>query len=217
VDAEQTSLLMMEDEPLLVPYVIDASGYSQREFDIVSRLLADRIVLCSGEVESEMANSIVAQLLFLANDKPDAPVSIYINGQGGSVNDGLAIIDTMRMMPYPVATYIVGSAPSMMSVIACCGTKGQRFAMPHAWNLMHQGRYFDAIEGQATDLEIEARRMLRLEEQCNVLYADATGKSSEQIGRDCDRDLWLNASEMLAYGLIDRIVNRLPSPSLSKD
>jgi len=120
-------------------------------------------------------------------------------------------------MPYPVATYIVGSAPSMMSVIACCGTKGQRFAMPHAWNLMHQGRYFDAIEGQATDLEIEARRMLRLEEQCNVLYADATGKSSEQIGRDCDRDLWLNASEMLAYGLIDRIVNRLPSPSLSKD
>ncbi len=207
----------MEDEPLLVPYVIDASGYSQREFDIVSRLLADRIVLCSGEVESEMANSIVAQLLFLANDKPDAPVSIYINGQGGSVNDGLAIIDTMRMMPYPVATYIVGSAPSMMSVIACCGTKGQRFAMPNAWNLMHQGRYFDAIEGQATDLEIEARRMLRLEEQCNVLYADATGKSTEQIGRDCDRDLWLNASEMLAYGLIDRIVNRLPSPSLSKD
>lgn len=210
-------MLMMEDEPLLVPHVIDASGYSEREFDIVSRLLADRIVLCSGEVESEMANAIVAQLLFLANDKPAAPVSIYINGQGGSVNDGLAIIDTMRMMPYSVATYIVGSAPSMMSVIACCGTKGQRFAMPHAWNLMHQGRYFDEIEGQATDLEIEARRMLRLEEQCNLLYADATGKTTEQIGRDCDRDLWLNAPEMLAYGLIDRIVDRFPTPSLSKD
>ena len=207
----------MEDEPLLVPHVIDASGYSEREFDIVSRLLADRIVLCSGEVESEMANAIVAQLLFLANDKPDAPVSMYINGQGGSVSDGLAIIDTMRIIPCTVATYIVGSAPSMMSVIACCGTKGQRYALPHAWNLMHQGRYFDEIEGQATDLEIEARRMLRLEEQCNLLYADATGKSAEQIGLDCDRDHWLNASEMLTYGLIDRIVDRFPTPTLSKD
>lgn len=210
-------MVLMEDEPLLVPHVIDASGYSEREFDIVSRLLADRIVLCSGEVESEMANAIVAQLLFLANDKPDAPVSMYINGQGGSVSDGLAIIDTMRIIPCTVATYIVGSAPSMMSVIACCGTKGQRYALPHAWNLMHQGRYFDEIEGQATDLEIEARRMLRLEEQCNLLYADATGKSAEQIGLDCDRDLWLNASEMLTYGLIDRIVDRFPTPTLSKD
>lgn len=200
----------MQDEPLLVPHVIDSAGYNEREFDIVSRLLADRIVMCSGEVESEMANSIVAQLLFLANDNPKALASIYINGQGGSVSDGLAIIDTMRMMPFPVATYVVGSAPSMMSVIACCGTKGHRFALPHAWNLMHQGRYLDAIEGQATDLEIEARRMVRLEEQCNQLYADATGKSTEQIGRDCDRDLWLNAPEMLAYGLIDRIVDRLP-------
>ncbi|MSQ91148.1 MAG: ATP-dependent Clp protease proteolytic subunit [Phycisphaerales bacterium] len=207
----------MEDEPLLVPHVIDSSGYSEREFDIISRLLADRIIMCSGEVEAEMANSIVAQLLFLANDKPDAPVSIYINGQGGSVSDGLAILDTMRLMPCAVATYIVGSAPSMMSVIACCGTKGQRFALPHAWNLMHQGRYFDEIEGQATDLEIEARRMLRLEEQCNAIYAEATGKTAEQIGRDCDRDLWLNASEMLAYGLIDRIVERLPSPTICKD
>lgn len=210
-------MTVMEDEPLLVPHVIDSSGYSEREFDIISRLLADRIIMCSGEVEAEMANSIVAQLLFLANDKPDAPVSIYINGQGGSVSDGLAILDTMRLMPCAVATYIVGSAPSMMSVIACCGTKGQRFALPHAWNLMHQGRYFDEIEGQATDLEIEARRMLRLEEQCNAIYAEATGKTAEQIGRDCDRDLWLNASEMLAYGLIDRIVERLPSPTICKD
>ena len=210
-------MVLMEDEPLLVPHVIDSSGYSEREFDIVSRLLADRIVLCSGEVELEMANAIVAQLLFLANDNSTAPISMYINGQGGSVSDGLAIIDTMRIIPCQVATYIVGSAPSMMSVIACCGTKGQRFAMPHAWNLMHQGRYFDEIEGQATDLEIEARRMLRLEEQCNDLYAAATGKSAQQIGLDCDRDLWLNASEMLTYGLIDRIIDRFPTPTLSKD
>ncbi len=208
-------MVAIEDEPLLVPHVIDSSGLSQREFDIVSRLLADRIVLCCGEVESEMANAIVAQLLFLANDKPGAPVSMYINGEGGSVSDGLAIIDTMRMIPCAVATYIVGAAPSMMSVIACCGSKGSRYSLPHGWNLMHQGRYLDAIEGQATDLEIEARRMLRLEEQCNLLYAEATGKSAEQIGRDCDRDLWLNASEMLSYGLIDRIVDRFPTPSLS--
>ncbi len=212
-----TTTLDLEDEPLLVPYVIDGSGRAEREYDIVSRLLADRIVLCSGEVESEMANSIVAQFLYLAHTDAKAPASLYINGQGGSVSDGLAIIDTMKIVPYPVATYIVGSAPSMMSVIACCGTKGMRYALPHAWNLMHQGRYLDAIEGQATDLEIEARRMLRLEEQCNLLYAEATGKSAEQVGRDCDRDLWLNADEMLSYGLIDRVIDRLPTPSLTKD
>jgi len=210
-------MTLLEDDPILVPHVLDSTGRVEREYDIVSRLLADRIVMCSGEVEEEMANSIVAQFLYLAHTNPAAPVSLYINGDGGSVSDGLAIIDTMRMMPCPVATYIVGSAPSMMSVIACCGTRGQRFALPHAWNLMHQGRYLDSIEGQATDLEIEARRMLRLEHQCNLLYAEATGKSVEQIGRDCDRDLWLDAQEMLAYGLIDRVVDRLPSPTLSKD
>ena len=212
-----TLQLEVEDEPLLVPHVIDGTGRVEREYDIVSRLLADRIVMCSGEIETEMANSIVAQLLYLAHTDAKAPASIYINGEGGSVGDGLAIIDTMRSVPFPVATYIVGSAPSMMSVIACCGTKGQRYALPHAWNLMHQGRYLDEIEGQATELEIEARRMLRLEEQCNLLYSDATGKSVEQIARDCERDLWLNAPEMLAYGLIDRIIDRLPPPALSKD
>ncbi|MSR29559.1 MAG: ATP-dependent Clp protease proteolytic subunit [Phycisphaerales bacterium] len=209
-------MTLLEDDPILVPHVIDSTGRTEREYDIVSRLLADRIVMCSGEVESEMANAIVAQLLYLAHTDSTAPASIYINGEGGSVSDGLAIIDTMRVMPYPLATYIVGSAPSMMSVIACCGTKGQRFALPHAWNLMHQGRYLDLIEGQATDLEIEARHMLRLEEQCNLLYSEATGKSVEQIGRDCDRDLWLNAPEMLAYGLIDRVIDRLPVPALCK-
>jgi ATP-dependent Clp protease protease subunit len=204
-------MLLMEEDPLLVPYVLHGAGRIERELDIVSRLLVDRVVLCSGEVEQEMANAIVAQLLFLANDRPGAPIHMYINGQGGSVSDGLAIIDTMQAVDCPVATYIVGSAPSMMSVIACCGSKGQRFALPHGWNLMHQGRYHGAIEGQATDLEIEARRMLRLEEQCNRLYSAATGKSVEQIGRDCDRDLWLDAGEMLAYGLIDRIIDRLPT------
>jgi ATP-dependent Clp protease protease subunit len=204
-------MLLMEDDPLLVPYVLHGAGRVERELDIVSRLLVDRVVLCSGEVEQDMANSIVAQLLFLANDRPGAPIHMYINGQGGSVSDGLAIIDTMQAVSCPVATYIVGSAPSMMSVIACCGSKGQRFALPHGWNLMHQGRYHGAIEGQATDLEIEARRMLRLEEQCNRLYSAATGKSVEQIARDCDRDLWLDASEMLAYGLIDRIIDSLPT------
>ena len=147
-------MLLMEDDPLLVPYVLHGAGRVERELDIVSRLLVDRVVMCSGEVEQDMANAIVEQLLFLANDRPDAPIHLYINGQGGSVSDGLAIIDTMQAVACPVATYIVGSAPSMMSVIACCGSKGQRFALPHAWNLMHQGRYLGAIEGQATDLEI---------------------------------------------------------------
>ncbi|MSR41480.1 MAG: ATP-dependent Clp protease proteolytic subunit [Phycisphaerales bacterium] len=199
-----------DDPPLLVPHVIDSSGRTEREFDIWSRLLADRIVMCSGEIEEEMASSICAQLLYLALDNPDAEVSIYVNGVGGSVTDGLAIIDTMRAIPCSVATYVVGCAPSMSSMIAACGTKGRRFATRHAWHMMHQGRIGGVIEGQVTDLEIEARHMQVLEDRCNKLYAEMTSKTLEQITEDCDRDRWLNAEEMLEYGLIDSIIERVP-------
>jgi len=193
----------------MVPIVIEQSGRGERAYDIYSRLLNDRIVFLGGGVSDAMANLVVAQLLFLANEDPKAEVSMYVNSPGGSITDGLAIIDTMRSLPCPVATYIVGQAASMASVIACCGAKGRRFALRHAENLMHQGR-IGGFGGQATDLEIFARQMQRVEDVCNRLYAEATGHPESKIAEDCDRDLWLDAKEMLAYGLIDRIIERMP-------
>ena len=192
-----------------VPLVVDKRGKSEELVDLYSRMLRDRVVFVGGAVSRPMAQVVTAQLLFLANDDPKAEVSMYVNSPGGSITDGLAIIDTMRSLPCPVATYIVGQAASMASVIACCGAKGRRFALRHAENLMHQGR-IGGFEGQATDLEIFARQMQRIEDTCNRLYAEATGHPESKIAEDCDRDLWLDAQEMLAYGLIDRIIERMP-------
>jgi ATP-dependent Clp protease protease subunit len=192
-----------------VPLVVDKRGKSEELVDLYSRMLRDRVVFVGGAVSRPMAQVVTAQLLYLANEDPKAEVSMYVNSPGGSITDGLAIIDTMRSLPCPVATYIVGQAASMASVIACCGAKGRRFALRHAENLMHQGR-IGGFEGQATDLEIFARQMQRIEDVCNRLYADATGHPESKIAADCDRDLWLDAEEMLAYGLIDRIIERMP-------
>ncbi|MFM9145200.1 MAG: ClpP family protease [Phycisphaerales bacterium] len=192
-----------------VPLVVDRRGKSEELVDLYSRMLRDRVVFVGGAVSRPMAQVVTAQLLFLANEDPKAEVSMYVNSPGGSITDGLAIIDTMRSLPCPVATYIVGQAASMASVIACCGAKGRRFALRHAENLMHQGR-IGGFEGQATDLEIFARQMQRIEDVCNRLYAEATGHPESKIAADCDRDLWLDAQEMLAYGLIDRIIERMP-------
>jgi ATP-dependent Clp protease protease subunit len=153
---------------------------------------------------------VVAQLLFLANEDPKAEISMYVNSPGGSVSAGLGIVDTMRFIPCPVATYIIGQAASMGSVIACSGTKGRRFALPHAENLMHQPLINGVIEGQATDLEIHAKHILRLREKLYQLYSENTGQSKDRIHSDCDRDKWLNAQEMLEYGLIDKVLDRLP-------
>lgn len=199
-----------EDDWVSVPLVVDKRGKSEELVDLYSRLLRDRVVFVGGPVGRSMAQAVTAQLLYLASEDPKAEVSMYVNSPGGSISDGLAIIDTMRSMPCPVSTFIVGQAASMGSVIACCGTKGRRFALRHAENLMHQGR-IGGFEGQATDLEIFARQMVRIEDVCNRLYADATGHSMDKIAADCERDLWLNAEEMLQYGLIDRIIERMPA------
>jgi len=198
-----------EDGYVSVPLVVDKRGKSEELVDLYSRLLRDRVVFVGGGISRPLAQVVTAQLLFLANEDSKAEVSMYINSPGGSISDGLAIIDTMRSMPCPVATYIVGQAARMGSGIACCGTKGRRFALRHAENLMHQGR-IGGFEGQATDLEIFARQMQRIEDVCNNLYAEATGHPMEKIAADCERDLWLNAEEMLQYGLIDRIIERMP-------
>jgi ATP-dependent Clp protease protease subunit len=194
----------------LIPIVIEKTGRGERAYDIFSRLLNDRIIFVGGGVSDTMANLVVAQLLFLANEDPKAEISLYVNSPGGSVSAGLGIVDTMKFIPCPVATYIVGQAASMGSVIACSGTKGRRFALPHAENLMHQPLIPGVIEGQATDLEIHAKHILRMRESLYRIYSEATGQSVERIHADCDRDKWLNAPEMLQYGLIDRVLEKLP-------
>jgi len=194
----------------LIPIVIEKTGRGERAYDIFSRLLSDRIVFMGGPVADESANLVVAQLLFLANEDPKADVSLYINSPGGSVTSGLGVIDTMRFIPCDVATYVIGQAASMGSIIACCGAKGKRYALPFARNLMHQPLLSGVLEGQATDLEIEAREMLRLRDIIYQTYVEQTGQDLERITEDCDRNKWLSASEMVEYGLVDRVLERLP-------
>ena len=194
----------------LVPIVIEKTGRGERAYDIYSRLLSDRIIFLAGPLTDEVANLVVAQLLYLANDDSKADVSLYINSPGGSVTSGMGIVDTMRFIPPDVCTYIIGQAASMGSVIASSGTKGKRYTLPYARNLMHQPLMTGVIEGQATDLEIEAREMLRIRDAIYQIYSEATGQSLETIAKDCERNKWLEANEMVDYGLCDEILERLP-------
>ena len=193
----------------IIPIVIEKTGRGERAYDIYSRLLNDRIIFIGGQVSDGMANLVVAQLLFLANEDAKSEISLYVNSPGGSVTAGLGIVDTIRFLPCPVATYIIGQAASMGSVIACCGAKGRRFALPNAENLMHQPLLGGVLEGQATDLEIEARHILRLRDQLYSIYAAQTGQTKEKIAEDCERNMWLTSAEMLKYGLIDGVLEKL--------
>jgi ATP-dependent Clp protease protease subunit len=194
----------------LVPIVIEKSSRGERSYDIYSRLLKDRIIFLGMPVGDEMASLIIAQLLFLANEDPKADIHLYINSPGGSVTAGLGILDTMNYIQPQVCTYIIGQAASMGSLLACSGTKGKRFALPNARNLMHQPLLSGVMEGQATDIEIEAREMLRLRDRLYSIYANATGKQVSQIEKDCDRNKWLDEKEMLEYGLIDEVLTAMP-------
>lgn len=196
----------------LVPIVIEQTGRGERAYDIYSRLLKDRIVFLGGPLNDDLANLIVAQILFLANENSKLDINLYINSPGGSVTSGMGIIDTMRFVPSDVATYIIGQAASMGSLIACCGTRGKRYALPFSRNLMHQPLLSGVLEGQATDLEIEAREMLRLREIGYKLYSDATGQTTERIAADCERNKWFSSAEMKEYGLVDDVLERLPTP-----
>ena len=193
----------------LVPIVIEKTGRGERAYDIYSRLLNDRIIFVGGQVSDMMANLVVAQLLFLANEDQKSDIHLYVNSPGGSVTAGLGIVDTMNFIPCNICTYIIGQAASMGSVIACSGTKGKRFALPNAENLMHQPLIAGVLEGQATDLEIEARHILRMRTQLYVIYSKATGRSEAQIAEDCERNNWLTSPEMLKYGLIDNVLDKL--------
>lgn len=196
----------------LVPIVIEKTGRGERAYDIYSRLLSDRIIFLGGPVSDEVANIVVAQMLFLTNEDAKADVNLYINSPGGSVTAGLGIIDTMKYIPGDVATYIIGQAASMGSLIACSGTKGKRYTLPNAKNLMHQPLLAGVLEGQATDLEIEAREMLRLRDILYGIYATQTGQKPEKIAEDCERNKWLSATEMVEYGLADTVLEHPPTP-----
>lgn len=190
----------------LVPIVIEKTGRGERAYDIYSRLLSDRIIFVGGPIGDEVANLVIAQLLYLANDDPKADISLYINSPGGSVTSGLGVIDTMNFVRCDISTYIIGQAASMGSLIGCSGTKGKRFTLPFAKNLMHQPLISGVLEGQATDIEIEAREMLRLRDIIYKIYSDQTGQTLEKISEDCERNKWLNAQEMEEYGLVDKIL-----------
>ena len=201
----------------LIPIVIEKTGRGERAYDIFSRLLSDRIIFMGGSLSDELANVVVAQMLYLANDDPKAEISLYINSPGGSVTAGLGVIDTMQYVPSDVATFIIGQAASMGSLIACSGTKDKRYTLPLAKNLMHQPLLSGVLEGQATDLEIEAREMLRLRDIIYQIYCDTTGQPLSTINKDCERNKWLNADEMIAYGLADKILENPPVPMGRKD
>lgn len=196
-----------------VPFVIESTGRGDREMDIFSRLLKDRIIFLTGGIDDEIANLVVAQLLFLSNEDHDADVHLYVNSPGGSVSAGLAIYDTMQYLRCDVATYNVGLAASMGAVIFCGGTKGKRHLLPNSRTLLHQPLLGGVMEGSATDLSIEAEEIVRLRKVLYEIIASRSGKPMDQVEKDCDRNKWLSAQESLAYGLGDSILERMPAPS----
>lgn len=194
----------------LIPIVVEKSGRGERAYDIYSRLLKDRIIIAGGAVTDEMANTVIAQLLFLANDDPKSDIQLYINSPGGSISAGLGVIDTMRYLRCDVATTCIGMAASMGACLLAAGTKGKRNCLPNAQVMLHQPLIGGVLQGPATDLGIEAQHMLRLRDRLYKMMADYTGKTPEVIHRDFDRNKWLFAEEAVEYGCADKVLDRAP-------
>ena len=190
----------------LIPTVIEQSGRGERAFDIYSRLLKERIIFLVGPVNDHTANLVVAQLLFLESENPDKDIYFYINSPGGSVTAGMSIYDTMKFIKPDVQTLCVGQAASMVAVLMSAGTKGKRFALPNSRVMIHQPLISGGLGGQASDIEIHARELLKLKEKLNQMLAEHTGKTLEQIERDTDRDNFMSAQEAADYGLIDKVI-----------
>ena len=188
----------------MIPYVVEQTGKGERTYDIYSRLLLDRIVFISGEVNDEMANAVCAQLLFLQAQDPKKEISVYINSPGGSVTAGLAIYDTMQFVKCPVATYCIGQAASMGAVLLTAGAKGKRYALPNARIMIHQP--WGGAEGKASDIEITAREILRLKDILNGILAKHAGRKMTEVVKDTDRDHFMSAEEAKDWGLIDKVI-----------
>jgi ATP-dependent Clp protease protease subunit len=188
----------------LVPMVIEQSGRGERAYDIYSRLLKERVIFMVGPVNDQMANLIVAQLLFLESENPDKDISLYINSPGGSVSAGMAIYDTMQFIKPDVSTLCTGMAASMGAFLLAAGTKGKRFSLPNSRVMIHQP--LGGAQGQASDIEIQAREILYLRERLNAILAEKTGKDVDQIAKDTDRDNFMSAEQAAEYGLIDKVL-----------
>ena len=191
----------------LVPYVIEQTAKGERSYDIFSRLLKDRIIFLGEDVNSTTASLVIAQLLFLESEDPDREISLYINSPGGSITDGMGIVDTMNYIKCPVSTICVGLAASFGAVLLAYGEKGKRFATPNAEVLIHQPLISGGLAGQTTEIKIHADHMVKTREKLNKLLSEKTGQSLEQIEKDTERDHYMTAQEALEYGLIDGIMD----------
>ena len=190
----------------LVPMVVEQSGRGERAYDIYSRLLKERVIFLVGPVNDQMANLIVAQMLFLESENPDKDISLYINSPGGSVSAGLAIFDTMNFIKPDVSTLCIGQAASMGAFLLCAGAKGKRFALPNSRVMIHQP--LGGFQGQASDIAIHAKEILSIKDKLNRIMADHTGQPLERLERDTDRDNFMSADEAAEYGLIDKVLTR---------
>ena len=192
----------------LIPMVIEQSGRGERSYDIYSRLLKERVVFLIGPVNDQSANLVVAQLLFLESENPDKDISLYINSPGGSVSAGMSIFDTMNFIKPAVSTLCIGMAASMGAFLLAAGEKGKRFSLPNSKVMIHQP--LGGTQGQATEIEIHAREILKTREQLNRILADRTGQPLEKIERDTERDYYLSADESKDYGLVDQVIAKRP-------
>ena len=193
-------------EMSLVPYVIEQTSRGERSYDIFSRLLKDRIIMLSGEVNDVSSNLVVSQLLFLESEDPDKDIYLYINSPGGSITAGMAIYDTMQYIKSDVSTICIGMAASMGAFLLSSGAKGKRFALPNSEIMIHQP--LGGFQGQATDIDIHARRILRTKETLNKILSENTGKPLEKINLDVERDYFMTAEEAMEYGLIDKVIRK---------
>ena len=196
----------------LVPMVVEQTSRGERAYDIYSRLLKERVIFLVGPIDDYVANLVIAQMLFLESENPDKDINLYINSPGGVVTAGLAIYDTMRFLQPDVSTMVVGQAASMGSFLLAAGTKGKRFALPNSRVMIHQPH--GGAQGQATDIEIQAREILYLRRRLNEEFAANTGQPLERIERDVERDLFFNAQDAKAYGLIDEVLERRPEETV---
>ena len=195
----------------MVPIVIEQSGRGERAYDIYSRLLRERVIFLVGPVNDQSANLVVAQLLFLESENPDKDISFYINSPGGSVSAGMSIYDTMQFIKPDVSTLCMGLAASMGAFLLAAGKKGKRFALPNSRIMIHQPS--GGAQGQATDIEIHAREIIKTREQLNKIYADRTGQTIEKIRADMERDFFMDPEEAKAYGLIDQVLTHRSAPA----
>lgn len=194
----------------LVPYVLEQTSRGERSYDIFSRLLKDRIIFLSEDVNPTTSSLVVAQLLFLESEDPDKEIHLYINSPGGSITDGMAIVDTMNYIKCPVSTNCIGMAASMGAVLLACGTKGKRYATPNAEIMIHQPLISGGLSGQTTEIKIHADHMIKTREKLNKILSDRTGQTLEQINKDTERDNFMTAEEALKYGIIDGILDKHP-------